>query len=308
VSQQKSFRSRNATFCFESRFRRMISKLQPTEAGVQRHASRASKHNLTTLRSADLGAMDHRRPVCSSASAGSRHDAPPQDDDNSLSDGMASDWLVWQLADSAFPTGGFAHSGGLEAAWQQGEIQSSNALAEFIAVHLAQTGRAALPFLNEAFHETQPFATLDRLAEAFLSNHVANRGSRAQGQAFLFGAAHAFPSPALTAFRRKLLGEKLPGHFAPVFGVVVRAVGISHALGVRLYLFLALRSLLGSAVRLGIVGPMAAQALQSSLAGDAEQIGLRCASLRVADAAQISPVLDVLHGAHDRLYSRLFQT
>jgi urease accessory protein len=35
------------------------------------------------------------------------------------------DWLLWQLADSAFPTGGFAHSGGLEAAWQHGEIRNS---------------------------------------------------------------------------------------------------------------------------------------------------------------------------------------
>ena len=31
-------------------------------------------------------------------------------------------WMVLQLADSAFPTGGFAHSAGLEAAAQAGEI------------------------------------------------------------------------------------------------------------------------------------------------------------------------------------------
>jgi urease accessory protein len=220
----------------------------------------------------------------------------------------ASDWLIWQIVDSAFPTGGFAHSSGLETAWQHGEIGSSGELAEFIQAHLAQTGRAALPFVNEAFHDTQPFAALDRLADVFLSNHVANRGSRAQGQAFVFAAAHSFVLPSLAGFRTKLLTEKLPGHFAPVFGFVIRTLGISHSLGVRLFLFLALRTLLASAVRLGIAGPMAAQALQSRLARDAEEIGLRCATLRVAEAAQTSPILEVLQGAHDRLYSRLFQT
>lgn len=29
---------------------------------------------------------------------------------------MPSDWIAWQLCDSAFPAGAFAHSGGLEAA------------------------------------------------------------------------------------------------------------------------------------------------------------------------------------------------
>ena len=31
-------------------------------------------------------------------------------------------WLVLQLADAAFPTGGYVHSGGLEAAAQAGAV------------------------------------------------------------------------------------------------------------------------------------------------------------------------------------------
>lgn len=220
----------------------------------------------------------------------------------------AGDWLVWQIADSSFPAGGFAHSSGLEAAWQQGEIGSSEALVGFIQAHLAQLGRASLPFVNEAFHEAQPFADLDLLCDAFLSNHVAKRGSRSQGQAFLLAATHAFPLSRVSALRANVQDQKLPGHFAPVFGAALRALQISHTLCVRLFLFMNLRTLLASAVRLGIAGPLAAQALQSRLAPEAEQIGLRCSKLGVADAAQTSPLLDILQGAHDRLYSRLFQT
>ena len=43
---------------------------------------------------------------------------------------MTSPFLLLQLADSAFPTGGFAHSGGLEAAYQLGEIDGPEGLAK----------------------------------------------------------------------------------------------------------------------------------------------------------------------------------
>lgn len=218
------------------------------------------------------------------------------------------DWLVWQIADSAFPSGGFAHSNGLEAAWQQGEIASCEQLAHFIRAHTAQLGHVALPFVNEAFHETRPFGELDALCEAFLSNHVAKRASRSQGQAFLFAATHAFASPQVARLRAEVENHKLPGHFAPAFGAVLRALEMGHSLCLRLFLFLNLRSLVASAVRLGIVGPLAAQALQSNLATDAERVGSQCAGLCIADAAQTSPLLDIWQGAHDRLYSRLFQT
>ena len=181
-------------------------------------------------------------------------------------------------------------------------------MVHFIRAHLAQLGRVALPFVNEAFHETRPLRELDFLCEAFLSNHVAKRASRSQGQAFLFAATHAFASPRVARLRAEVENHKLPGHLAPVFGAVLRALELSHSLCARLFLFVNLRSLVASAVRLGIVGPLAAQALQSKLATEAERVGLQCAVLCVADAAQTNPLLDIWQGAHDRLYSRLFQT
>src|SRR5258705_145761 len=61
-----------------------------------------------------------------------------------------ADWLLWQLADSAFPTGGFAHSAGLEAAWQHGEIRTAAELRQWLVSSLDQVAGTALPFVNAA--------------------------------------------------------------------------------------------------------------------------------------------------------------
>ena len=53
-----------------------------------------------------------------------------------------SDWLTWQVVDSAFPTGAFAHSWGLESAWQHGEIEGAPALEAFLEASIHQAGHA----------------------------------------------------------------------------------------------------------------------------------------------------------------------
>ena len=60
-----------------------------------------------------------------------------------------SDWLTWQVVDSAFPTGAFAHSGGLEAAWQQGEVKDLDALRAFLDASVQQAGYASLPLVKQ---------------------------------------------------------------------------------------------------------------------------------------------------------------
>ena len=87
-------------------------------------------------------------------------------------------WLTWQLVDSAFPTGGFAHSSGLEAAVQQGEVTTAAELERFVGAALWQAGYSSMPLANAAFDEPYRLCMLDALCDAFTTNHVANRASR----------------------------------------------------------------------------------------------------------------------------------
>lgn len=215
-----------------------------------------------------------------------------------------ADWLLWQLADSAFPTGSFAHSGGLEAAWQHGEVQNSSDLASFLEASLEQLGNGSLPFVTAAYDEPDDSGELDRLCDCFLTSHVANRASRLQGRSFLASSGKIFPSREIARTARNF-----PlGHFSPVFGAVTRALGVSRSGATRLFFFQHLRGLVAGAVRLGIAGPMEAQALQQRLAPRAQAILAECENLGVADIAQTAPLLELWQGTHDRLYSRLFQS
>jgi urease accessory protein len=214
------------------------------------------------------------------------------------------DWLLWQLADSALPTGGFAHSAGLESAWQNGEIRNSADLESFIQASLGQLGHGGLPFVTAAHDETRGAEELDRLCDVFLSNHVANRASRLQGRAFLASSTKIF---RLGEISRE--GRPFPfGHFAPLFGAILRLLGVSRSGAARLFFFQHLRGLIAAAIRLGIAGPMEAQALQHRLAPCAQAHLSECGHLDVNDIAQTAPLLELWQGTQDRLYSRLFQS
>lgn len=208
-------------------------------------------------------------------------------------------WLVWQLADSAFPGGSFAHSSGLEAAWQHGEVRNREELNAYLNASLRQAAASVLPFFNATRHRPETLIEVDARAEAWLTNPVANRASRLQGRA-LQSAAHRIFQITLepTPFR----------HWAPVFGVLLHRLGVPFGEGVRLVLFLHLRSLLSAAVRLGVIGPMEAQAVQFASTELLEQLAVQSLERSLDQVVQTSPLHDLWQGTHDRLTARLFQS
>src|SRR5260370_24110485 len=156
---------------------------------------------------------------------------------------LQPDWLLWQLADSAFPTGGFAHSSGIEAAWHHGELRNSSELASFVDASLRQFGHSSLPFTIAAHAEPAQLIELDLLCESFTLNHVANRASRSQGRALLASAERIFALPELQALRAVQPQQPPCCHLAPMFGVVARSLDLGCVTTCRLFLFLHLRGL-----------------------------------------------------------------
>jgi len=217
-----------------------------------------------------------------------------------------SDWLTWQIVDSAFPTGAFAHSWGLEAAWQQGEVADRDGLRRFLEASIMQSGYASLPLVNDAYRSPERLEALDEVADAFLLNAVANRASRIQGRTLLGTAGRIWPSAALAALQAR--AEATCAHVAPVAGAAFCAIGLPLPTVQRVVLYGAARGVLSAAVRLGLAGSFEAQRLQYECSPWLERIADRCGALSIDDLAQTAPVLDLLQAGHDRLYSRLFQS
>lgn len=217
-----------------------------------------------------------------------------------------SGWLIWQVVDSAFPTGLFAHSWGLESAWQHGEIRDAAALRAFTEMVVVQVGHASLPFVNEAFDRPDRLAELDLLSDAFLTNEVGNRASRTQGRSLIATAARVWPSEALGRLARA--AADTCAHVAPLCGATLRSLDVPRASAQRMVLFGAARGVLSAAVRLGIAGSYEAQRLQNACAPVLEAVAGTCAGLGVSDLAQTAPMIDLFQARHDSLYSRLFQS
>jgi urease accessory protein len=76
----------------------------------------------------------------------------------------------------------------------------------------------------------------------------------------------------------------------------------------KIMLYGAARGVLSAAVRLGIAGGFETQRMQHECGPWLDHVADSCASLSRADLAQTAPLLDLLQGGHDRLYSRLFQS
>lgn len=220
-------------------------------------------------------------------------------------------WSQWQLLDSILPTGGFAHSSGLEAAVQTGMISTADDLKSYIHHLLENAASLLLPFVHATAHNPTAAAwhSADKVLDATLNNEAARKASTSQGSSLMRVAAAVFTEfPSLKSKREAASGGIVSFHHAPVFGLVCGTIGMDSGSSQRAFLFVTMRDAVSAATRLNLVGPLGAAVLQHQMASTAEEVCRRWMNRPIEDACQTAPLLDTVQGCHGYLFSRLFSS
>ncbi len=206
------------------------------------------------------------------------------------------------LADSALPVGGFAFSNGLEAAVKCGLVASQVDLERYLESALRQWIAFEGPFLHLFYtHGSEEiFMRYDRM---MLSPSM-RKASFALGRGWNRVLKDLFPETDPQSFQTQLKDVGLGPHYLILMTATLKATGAEEDQIRALYLFTLLRDQCSAAVRLGLIGPSGAQALQSRLE---KRLGSALEE-SVADVPQrFTPLMDLAQMLPPSLYTKLFQ-
>jgi len=218
-------------------------------------------------------------------------------------------YAILQLCDSAFPTGGFSHSMGVEAATLNFYIEDTGTLKNFILCSLENTGSFCLPYVKaayEASNDLKKLVLLDSLHNAALLNHVAHKASKQQGKSFLTTSCEVFQLHQLHPLKRLAEEQQINCHLPILFAVVCASLNIPISKVGKMFLFTSLRTIIASIVRLGKIGTIKAQQWQFEMVDCLDDIFTRNWKLLPEEACTTYPLIEVLQNTHDTMFAKLF--
>ncbi|XP_077998765.1 uncharacterized protein LOC144451735 [Glandiceps talaboti] len=218
---------------------------------------------------------------------------------------------ILQLADSAFPTGSFSYSQGLEASFQQGHINGKRSFQDFVMCTLENAGSFSLPFVRTAHEKSNnidEICRLDEFCDACLNNHIEKRASIRQGNALIVTSSQAFADDRFHYFKEAIEDERLRGHYVVMFGCTCAYLNINQKASLEIFMFGVLRTIMSSAVRLGTIGSLEGQRMQFEWQKLIPDIISRNIEKSPEDACLSFPLVDMIENTHDTLFSRLFHS
>jgi urease accessory protein len=215
---------------------------------------------------------------------------------------------ILQHADSAFPSGSFAFSNGIEGLAAMDAPLGRDGLHDAVAMILrhrwATSDRVALALAHRAGDDFDKLAGIDRAVEAATLAEPLRNGSKRNGNALL--AAHIrLRTPGAAELRALIDAGDAHGHLPLVQAFVWRARGMGEADAILVSAYSTASGLIAAAVRLGRIGAVEAQAVLAALLPAIAE----AAAPPVAPDAQIEsflPWVDVAASRQARAHLRLF--
>lgn len=221
-------------------------------------------------------------------------------------------WLapLLQVSDSAFPTGGYAHSAGFEQIVQLGLVRDAATMAAYIENHVwPSLTYFELPVVRVAqaaanANDIPELQALDEIVDATKGARELREASRALGRRRVHALRDIATSTMPPGFVRLVDDEKTPGHHAVVFGAGLANLPKTALLTA--WAFQAMSSICLAAPKLLRIGQDAVQrVLAASLASMESRIEASRAIAR-DDLGWFDPALEIASMQHEIAHERLF--
>lgn len=202
------------------------------------------------------------------------------------------------LADSRLPTGGHAHSGGVEAAVHAGLVRDAGTLRAWLVRRVRTTGLVAGGLAAAACRGEDP-ARLDAEADARSPSAAVRTASRAQGRGLLRLARASWPEGDWAP-----LGPR--PHQAVALGAVARVAGLGPGDAVLAAVYTTMTGAATAAQRLLALDPGVVAGLTLALAATCDEVAAAAAASVGGIACAADPLADLLAERHARRPMTLF--
>ncbi|MEO8396177.1 MAG: urease accessory UreF family protein [Chloroflexota bacterium] len=215
--------------------------------------------------------------------------------------------LLLQWMDSGFPTGSFAHSGGLETYTQAEKVGNASELEHIIAAKLEAAASTDLIVVHSAMTADQnTIRDLDTLCSASKIAKEARDASEKIGRRMLSSILNLIGDPTLSWYKDEIAAERCAGHHAVVHGLACAALSVDSHAALLTFGYALAANQTAAALKLFSIGQTQTQAVLSASGKAIEAAADSALSRTLDDFSSFTPGLDIRIMQHERLFRRLF--
>ena len=221
-------------------------------------------------------------------------------------------WLarLLQVGDSAFPTGGYAHSYGFEQTVRLGIVRDEVSLSPYLDRHLwpalIHFELPVIRFAQQAAlnHDLPALIELDACVDATKTARELREASRATGRRRLEALLASDTSALLRDYERAVDEGRTQGHHAVVYGI-----GLAHfpqAALLTSWAFQSLSAVCLAAPKILRIGQNAAQRVLTASLTRMETNVAHSLSVNRDEIGWFDPLVEIASMQHETAYERLF--
>ena len=214
-----------------------------------------------------------------------------------------------QVSDTAFPTGSFAHSMGLEAFYDAGELSDADDLRRFVGLSLKSLATSDCVVLRAAYaaDSVEELTRVDQLLAATKLTRELREASAATGRRFVASVdALGVEDNLSSKFVDSVRNGDSSGNLAVGFGVAAPALGAELSDALYAYLYSTAASLVAAGQKLIPLGGSTAQRVLYGLHDEIVAAVSMSECVEVDEMYAFAPTIDIRSMLHERQRIRLY--